>query len=95
MSDAERYEAACHAMQTGVKMEMELGMNNAHEPKHLRVGVNSALVDNSSLVQLLIAKGVITSDEFVRALADGMEAEVQRYEQRLSERLNGKKITLR
>lgn len=87
-----RYAAACHAMQSGVAMEMQRGARNT-EPKHVRVGVNSALVDSSALAELLIAKGVITHDEYAEALAAGMEREVSTYEQRLSEQL-GTNITL-
>jgi hypothetical protein len=86
MTDLERYHAACHAMQSGVAMEMNY-LPEPTQPKHLRVGVNSALCDNSALALLLIAKGVITLDELHKALADQMEAEVAGYEKRLAERL--------
>jgi hypothetical protein len=93
MPDAtERYLAAAHAMQSGVAAEMQ------HDPactapKHLRVGVNSSLVNSSALAELLIAKGIITDAEYVEALAKGMECEQARYEQMLSARL-GTKVTL-
>lgn len=89
---AARYAAAAHAMQSGVKSEMELGSRDT-EPKHLRVGVNSALVDSAALAALLIAKGVITEDEYLEAIAAGMEREVTTYETRLSAAL-GTKVTL-
>lgn len=76
--DRERYERAAHAMQTGVAAEMGYDPR-ATEPKHLRVGVNSALVDSGALAGLLIRKGVITEEEYAAALADGMEAERDRY----------------
>jgi hypothetical protein len=79
-------------MQSGVKMEMELGAA-ATEPKHLRVGVNSALVDSAALAELLIAKGLITEAEYLEAIAVGMEREARRYEQILSER-TGTNVTL-
>lgn len=82
LDDFARYEAACHAMQTGVKLDMENGSNSA-SPKYLRVGVNSAMVEHSALVQLLVRKGLITDDEYFETLADGMEEEVKRYEDRL------------
>lgn len=86
-SDQERYNRAIHAMQTGVKYEMESAAlrgarNSATEPKHLRVGVNSAMVAQKGLVELLIAKGIITMDEYVKSQADAMEAEVALYEER-------------
>lgn len=88
------YEEAAHAMQAGVAFEMQMDPDHAAtSPKHLRVVVNSALVDSSALAKLLIAKGIFTYPEYYEALAEGMEAEVDRYTQRL-ERLTGKKVTL-
>lgn len=84
--DVARYHAAMHAMQTGVRVEQELGSEDG-TPKHLRVGVNSALVGNSALASLLIAKGVITLDEYQRAQADEMRNEQKRYEERLGVKL--------
>ena len=92
MTPQDRYTAAAHAMQSGVATEM--GINPAPtEPKHLRVGVNSALVDSSALAELLISKGVITEDEYLEAIAAAMEREARTYEQRLSDHF-GKTITL-
>ena len=88
----ERYRDAVHAMQSGVAMEMQSGSNDT-TPKHLRVGVNSALVDSAALAELLIAKGVITEAEYLETIAAGMEREAAAYEQRLSEHY-GSKITL-
>lgn len=93
MTDQERWEAAAHAMQSGVAMEMNHD-SGPTSPKHLRVGVNTALVDHGSLVGLLVSKGVITHDEYVKAIADGMEEEKRRYEERLSKRFDGADITL-
>lgn len=87
-----RYQAAGHAVQTGVKMEQELGSRDT-DPKHLRVGVNMAMVDQAGLVRLLIARGIITSREYVVAIADEAEREAARYEERLSKAL-GSKVTL-
>lgn len=85
MTDIERYEAAVHAMQTGVAMWMHIDPNET-SPKHLRVGVNSALCDSAALAKLLIAKGLITEEEYIKALADQMGEEVSRYAQRLADR---------
>ena len=93
-ADQDRYIKACHAMQSGVAMEMNLPeTRDAQSPKHLRVGVNSAMVETSTLVGLLVEKGIITMDEWDKALADNMELEVVRYEQRLHAAL-GKKVVL-
>ena len=93
-ADQDRYYKACHAMQSGVAMEMHLPeTRDAAGPKHLRVGVNSAMVETSTLVKILIDKGIITLDDWDRELADSMENEVMRYEQRLHAAL-GKKVVL-
>lgn len=87
-----RYEAALHGMQTGVGMEQARGCRDG-EPKHLRVGVNSALVDCAAIAKLLIAKGVFTEIEYFEAVADAMEQERSNYETRLSAAL-GTKVAL-
>lgn len=87
MGDLERYTAATHAMQSGVRLRMsQEGAPDDSElwpghtsPKHLRVGINSAMSDMGGLARLLVAKGVITEEEYVKAVADAMEAEVQSY----------------
>jgi hypothetical protein len=91
----ERYRRASHAMQSGVKADMETspgGMDTGTMPKMLRVGVNSAMVEHSGLVKLLVDKGIITREEYLRSLADMMEVEAHRYEDLLSEKLGGKVV---
>lgn len=92
MNAHERYHAAAHAMQSGVASEMNHNPKPT-EPKHLRVGINSAMADHAALAKLLIDKGVITEDEYFEAIADGMEREQKSYEERLSEHF-GTTITL-
>lgn len=79
-------------MQTGVAYEIEIDSSQA-SPKHLRVGVNSAMLQQSALVRLLIAKGVFTWAEYFAALADAAEAERDLYAGRLSAHY-GRSITL-
>ena len=86
MTDTERYLAACHAMQTGVAIEMQITPKPT-SPKHLRVGVNSALVANAAIARLLIAKGVFTLEEHEKAAADEMELEKIRYKMHLENQL--------
>lgn len=86
------YTEACHAMQSGVAMEMNLSSKDT-EPKHLRTGINSVLCDQAALAKLLVAKGIITMEEYEAAITAEMNAEVERYEARLSRQLNTK-ITL-
>ena len=81
MDDRERYNKACHAMQTGVAYEHANGSDDG-SPKHLRVGVNTAQVSTAALAALLIGKGIITIEEYVEVNATEMEAEVKRYQDR-------------
>ena len=85
-----RYAALCHAMQSGVTFTQD---KTGQEPKHLRVGVNTSLVNSSALAALLMKKGLITPMEYWEALVEGMEAEVKDYEARLSSQF-GKPVTL-
>lgn len=89
----DEYRQLAHAMRSGVAAEMHLPYTKDAEPKHLRTGVNSAMVDTSSLAGLLIKKGIITDLEYAEAIRDGMKAEVERYEQRLTE-YHGRTIKL-
>lgn len=61
----QRYTDAAHGMQSGVAMKM-----NYNQPettvKHLRVGVNTAMTDHGALVELLVAKGLITEEDYGR-----------------------------
>lgn len=93
MSDKERYLAACHAMQSGVAQRMHQDSGET-APKHLRVGVNSAMVQSSVLAQLLMDKGIITEQEWFSALADAMERERDSYAKLISEHLGGITVTL-
>lgn len=86
----ERYKAAAHAMQSGVAADPT---NPELTPKHLRVGVNSAMVEHAALVSLLLKKGIISEAEYYTALADGMEAERDKYAAELSVKL-GRPVTL-
>lgn len=79
-----RYRAAAHAMQSGVATKMTFDPSSTN-PKHLRTGVNSAMVEHSALVKLLVDKGVITEQEYFPVLADAMQAEQAGYEKLLSE----------
>jgi hypothetical protein len=92
-SDTDRYRAACHAMQTGVATETEYD-DFSIVPKHLRVGVNTAMCDHAALVRLLVSKGVITYDEYFKETADEMEREVERYKTRINKHFGTDNITL-
>ena len=83
-SDSNRYLAAMHAMQTGVAYELARDPSSG-TPKHLRVGVNTAMCDHAALVRILVAKGIVTDAEYATAIADEMEREKQRYEEKINE----------
>lgn len=87
------YAGLCHAMQSGVAMMMNYDPQ-ATAPKHLRVGVNSAMVDSGALAGLLLSKGLITELEYFTALRDKMREEVEKYKTEISDRLGGAKINL-
>lgn len=84
----ERYHAAAHAMQTGVATKMAFDPAET-TPKHLRVGVNSAMVDHSALAKILMDKGILTEAEYFTALADAMEREVDLYRDYLKQHFPG------
>lgn len=86
------YVEALHAIQSGVAMMMEADSKETN-PKHLRVGINSALCDTAALARLLITKGIITEEEYVMAVTEEANQEVKRYEKRLSEKY-GRKVEL-
>lgn len=95
-----RYEAAAHAVQAGVQMELSdderrQNPNPATSPKQLRTGVNLSMVSHGALVRVLIAKGLFTEAEYFEQLVLGVEDEKRQYEERLSARYGGKtKVTL-
>lgn len=86
------YLEAAHAMMSGVAAKMNYDSKDV-EPKHLRTGINSAMVSDAAIVRLLIKKGIFTLEEFEAELTDEMNREVERYEEELLE-LTGKKIIL-
>lgn len=77
-----RYFKLMHAMQSGVAMRMQVDPKET-DPKHLRVGVNSALISNGALTQLLIEKGLITPLEMQQKLNEFVQRDVESYEQKI------------
>ncbi len=88
-----RYNAAAHAMQSGVAMKMNYDQAET-QPKHLRTGINSAMVEHAGLVRLLVEKGVITEQEHLEAIAAEMEREARRYKDFL-QKITGRPVILR
>lgn len=87
---ARRYEIAQRRMQSGVAADQAIKPETG---KASRVGINTALSDHAALALLLIDKGVITRTEYLAAIGNEMEKEVQRYEKHLSDRV-GKPVSL-
>lgn len=87
-----RYGELLHAVQSGVKFDHESGGQDG-SPKHLRTGINSALVDSGALAQLLQKKGIFTQEEYLEQLVESAEGEVKRYETLLAAKF-GKPVTL-
>lgn len=87
------YEQALHGIQTGVAFEIERG-SSASNPKHLRVGVNSAMVSDAALVRLLVAKGIFTMDEYLESVRLEANRELERYEAHILEHY-GVQVSLR
>lgn len=87
----DKYQKLVHAMQSGVAMEIEqAGIDQAAAtPKHLRVGVNVALVESSALWKLLVEKGIITEKEMEECLLAAHKEEVDRYTARIKKLLGG------
>jgi hypothetical protein len=95
MSEKLPYEQALHGIQTGIALEIERGSDCA-SPKHLRVGVNSAMCEHAALVRMLIAKGIITEEEYAQAITDEFNRELERVEKNVNEHYGGNgKIKLR
>jgi hypothetical protein len=92
--DVKENQAAMRAMQTGVAALMRFEPAET-QPKHLRVGVNNALAGVDALVALLIETGIITPDEFIRALTNELKIKTESYREQLVRHAPaGTKITL-
>lgn len=80
-----RYNAALHAMQSGVAVLLEHDPAiDECTPKHLRVGVNAAMIDSAAVAKLLIDKGIFTEEEYAESLVFFAERDKQSYEDNLS-----------
>jgi hypothetical protein len=85
----EEYDRLSHAMMTGVGHDVQLRPEST-SAKHVRTGINAALVSHAALVRLLMEKRLITDVEYWRAAVEEMRREVERYEQILSESTGGR-----
>lgn len=81
------YGQALHAVQTAVMHRIgtfkpTLG-HSEHDasPKHLRVGVNSAMASHGALAFLLLKKGLFTQEEYAEEVRLAMNDELAQYEE--------------
>jgi hypothetical protein len=95
----QRYMAALHKMQSGVAAliahaELDGTPFKQTDPKHLRVGINSAFIDSAALAVLLLEKGIFTEAEHAEALAKVAEREAELYQKEVQALYPNKKIVL-
>lgn len=72
----EKYNRAMHGVQSAIKFLIDRGDDLA-SPKHLRVGIHSALVNDHAISTLLIEKGIITEEEYFDQLVESAEQELE------------------
>lgn len=82
-ADRQRYASAAHGVQSGVAIDLERNPEGGR-PKHLRVGIDLLKAEQGALARLLIEKGVFSEAEYFKAMADGAEAERDRYAAEIS-----------
>lgn len=79
---SQEYTELCHAMQSGV----EFRRNKTDQTgKHLRVGINTAMSDHGTLIELLLEKGVFTKEELAVKMVKYMRKEVETYQKEIEE----------
>lgn len=94
MNDKELYTHHAHRMQTGVAVKMGHDPQLPEvQPKHLRVGINSAHASIDGLSALLLEKGLFTEAEYLGAMVKAMAREADRYEEEVRE-IYGPKMRL-
>lgn len=74
------YMAAMHGIQSAIKYEMETGISEKTTPKHLRVGVDSGMINDAALALLMIQKGIITMDEYMESVRLQANEELAAYQ---------------
>ena len=75
------YNDAMHGVQTGIAFDISAG-SKIGEPKHLRVGIDSAHITDLAMTRLLIRKGIITEEEYLEEVRIAANLELDRYEER-------------
>lgn len=77
-ADVRRYSAAVQGAKACANL-VDRALDDQQLFETFRMGINTALRDLESLSKLLVAKGLITGEEYQQAMADGMEQLVRDY----------------
>lgn len=89
------YEAAMHGVQSAIKYKMENNLTKSVDLKHLRVGIDGSKADMLGLVELLISKGVFTSEEYLEYLRRSANNELHMHEEEVRAKIGNKNISFR
>lgn len=84
-SQAAEMQLLSHRVQSGIAFLMSNAEMHGKrfpqcEPKHLRVGINSAMIEASALARLMLAKKICTADEYFEMIIQVWREEVERYQ---------------
>lgn len=87
----DEYKGEMGKMQSGVMATHAYNATDG-EPKHLRVGINAAMVNHDALVRLLIECGIINEYHYLTELVASAKREREGYEERLSKHYGSKVV---
>jgi hypothetical protein len=73
-----------HAIQSGIAYNMQLDPNGETSAKHLRVGVNNALIQHAALIRVLCDSHVILLEKYLEVYVALLEDEKKSYEAQLT-----------
>lgn len=84
-----RYNTAMQRMQSAIAFEFNNEWtSSAKDAKHLRVGINSALMEHGALISLLLKKGIFTETEYFESLLTFAVMEADRVEREVKKKFN-------
>lgn len=75
-----RYTQLAHGVQSGVAWRQGQEAPGYDRDKHMRTGVDITKAEQGGLAMLLVRKGLITHEEYLAALVEGLELEVLTFE---------------
>lgn len=87
------YREAVHALERGIKIEVEQLDSKETSVKQLRLELVIERVKHDALVGLLIRKNLITEEEYRQMMVAEMNREVRRYERDIEQKA-GRRINL-